>query len=209
MTDLAALPGRGPRRPGRPRDARARRAILEATRTVLASAGFAGLTVDAVAAEAGVGKATIYRRWPSRERLVLEAVREVTAPVAVPDTGALRSDLVAFAQAVSGGITTTGVAQVLPGLAAAAAHSPTLRDELVSFAAERRAHVRAALERAVARGEVAAGADLDLAVDQLVGPVVYRIVVTGAAPSADDVGAMVDQLVAGIGNPRRSPRPIR
>jgi AcrR family transcriptional regulator len=199
VTDLAAaFPGRAPRRAGRPRDARARHVILQATRTVLASSGFAGLTVDAVATTAGVGKATIYRRWPSRERLVLDAVREVTAPITVPDTGALRSDLVAFAEAMSGDLT-TGVAQVLPGLAAAAAHSPALREELVAFAAERRAHVRSALGRAAARGELRPGTDLDVAVEQLVGPVVYRMVVTGSVPTGAEVGAMIDQLLAGIG----------
>jgi AcrR family transcriptional regulator len=188
-----------PRRRGRPRDERARRAILQATRALLARAGFTGLTVDAVAAEAGVGKATIYRRWPSKELLVLEAVREVTAPITVPDTGDLRSDLAAFAEAMVGGMAAADLTQLLPGLAAAATHDPAMRKELVAFARSRRAHVLAAVERAAARGEIRPGTDLDVAVDLLVGPVVYRIVVLGTAPTGAEVAAMVDQLLAGVG----------
>jgi AcrR family transcriptional regulator len=159
-----------------------------------------------VAAEAGVGKATIYRRWPGKERLVLDAVREVTAPVAVPDTGDLRGDLAAFTAVMAGEAAEAGLAQLLPGLAAAAVHNPDLRRELVAFAEERRAHVRGAFERAVARGEVRAGVDLALAVEQVVGPVVSRLVIAGEAPQPEEVGRMVDHLLAGIGTENRRGR---
>lgn len=174
---------------------------------VLGRAGFAGLTVDAVAAEAGVGKATIYRRWASKEGLVLDAVREATAPVTVPDTGTLKGDLVAFLDVVLGHLGAADARRIIPGLAAAAADDPALRAELAAFAGERRAHVAAAVRRAVARGEVSEAVDVDVVVELLVGPVIYRVAVLGDAPLAGEVAAMVDHLVAGIGPVIGRPRP--
>src|SRR4051794_23872567 len=83
------------RRPGRPRDARHDEAILEATMALLSEAGYARLTIDGVAARAGVGRPTIYRRWPSKPALVVAAL--LHAPqIQVPhaDTGSLRADLI-------------------------------------------------------------------------------------------------------------------
>ena len=82
-----------PRRPGRPRDARADRAILEATLELAAEFGPLGLSMDAVAERAGVSKATIYRRWSSKEALLLDAWRELAGAIPVPDSGVLRDDL--------------------------------------------------------------------------------------------------------------------
>ena len=82
-----------PKRPGRPRDEGAAQAILTATMELMAEVGFAGVTVDGVAQRAGVGKATIYRRWKSKERLVLDAIGASTEPAPVPDTGSVAGDL--------------------------------------------------------------------------------------------------------------------
>ena len=89
-----------PRRAGRPRDSSRDALILEETLAVLAEAGYDGLTVDKVAARVGAGRATIYRRWPSKVELVLDAVRRLSGgdvgPDALPDTGSLRADMVAM-----------------------------------------------------------------------------------------------------------------
>ena len=81
------------RRLGRPRDARVDAAVLDATRSLLAEKGYAGTTVEAIATRAGVGKATIYRRWPTREQLLLAVTTADLPDVPTPDTGDLREDL--------------------------------------------------------------------------------------------------------------------
>src|SRR3954451_4883221 len=92
MTDLRA--------PGRPRSETARAAILQAAAAELQERGFAATTVDAIAARAGVGKQTVYRWWPSKPDVVLEAILELAAErVAVPDEGSLHADLLSFLSA--------------------------------------------------------------------------------------------------------------
>ena len=87
-------PEQGIRKPGRPRSAQAHKAILDATLELLAEEGFQGLSIEAVAAKAGVGKTTIYRRWPSKDELVIDAIREVQIDLSMVDTGNFRNDLV-------------------------------------------------------------------------------------------------------------------
>src|SRR6266496_6782642 len=89
-------PEQGIRKPGRPRSAQAHKAILDATLELLAEGGFQGLSIEAVAARAGVGKTTIYRRWPSKNELVMDAIREVQVNLSVIDTGNFRKDVVTF-----------------------------------------------------------------------------------------------------------------
>ena len=90
MTKEESRPGR---RPGRPRSARAHAAILDAAVALFIEGGSEGMSVEAVALKAGVGKATIYRRWPSKEELLIEAIEHVFAEPASPDTGSVRDDL--------------------------------------------------------------------------------------------------------------------
>lgn len=98
--DVVQAPGPAARRPGRPRDPSRDALILETTLAVLADSGYEGLTVDKVAARVGAGRATVYRRWPTKVDLVLDAVRALSQadvdPGHLPDTGSLREDLVAM-----------------------------------------------------------------------------------------------------------------
>jgi AcrR family transcriptional regulator len=89
-------PEQGIRRPGRPRSAQAHKAIIDATLELLAEEGFQGLSIEAVAARAGVGKTTIYRRWASKDELVIDAIRQVQIDIPVVDTGNFRNDLAAL-----------------------------------------------------------------------------------------------------------------
>jgi AcrR family transcriptional regulator len=89
-------PEQGIRKPGRPRSAQAHKAIIDATLELLAEEGFQGLSIEAVAARAGVGKTTIYRRWSSKEELVMDAIREVQVELPVVYTGNFRNDLAAI-----------------------------------------------------------------------------------------------------------------
>src|SRR6478736_5144166 len=175
-----------PRGPGRPRDARCHPAILEATLELAGAVGLGGRTMDAVAARAGVSKATIYRRWSSKEALVLDAWMACYPVEAVPDTGSLTGDLIAHSRQFRDAVTTGVFGRVLPQMVAAARVNEDLAEVFRRLVAERRARVRVALDRAVERGELSAGVDLELVQDLLIGPLFYRTLMSGE-PSSDEL----------------------
>ena len=167
-------------RPGRPRDPSRDDALLEATLDVLAEAGYGGFTVAAVAARAGASKATIYRRWDSKEALVLDAVRsmsEMVDPARLPDTGALRSDLLALFQPEASDRTERTLA-VMAGLAAMISVDPALADAADDVMVEpwAAAH-RALMDRAVERGEAHPSADVATLSRVVASMAAYRSVV--------------------------------
>ena len=143
-----------------------------------------------------MGKATIYRRWPSKLPLVVEAFGGLPGLEDV-DTGDLREDLVTMLQRYLQHFNTTPLATVLPSLAGERAHNPELGvfDEVLR---ERRQPLRAAFERAVARGEISRDLDLQLAADLVVGPIAVRLYFTGARVHPRIVGSMVDIALRGI-----------
>jgi AcrR family transcriptional regulator len=187
-----------PRGPGRPRDARADRAILEATLELAGSVGLGALTMDAVATRAGVSKATIYRRWCSKEALVLDAWMGCFPVEEVPDTGSLKGDLIANARVLRDAVSTGTFSRVLPQMVAAARVNEELAEVYREFVGQRRARTRVALERAVVRGELTAGVDLELVQDLLTGPVFYRALMSGEPSSDELIADVVDIVVAGV-----------
>ena len=178
-TPAAAAAGTEPPRRGRPRDARCDHAILQATLDMLAEGGAANLSIDGVAARAGVGKATIYRRWSSKEALLLEALGTDTTTLASPDTGNLRSDLEAYFEALIERLRESEGSDVLPHLIEAACYDAEVRTSLDEYLSSRQKPLRSILQRAQQRGEIAAGIDLKVVADLLVGPVTYRRLMTG------------------------------
>ena len=195
VAPVAPVAARGP---GRPRDARADRAILEATLELAGSVGLGALTMDAVATRAGVSKATIYRRWCSKEALVLDAWMGCFPVEEVPDTGSLKGDLIANARVLRDAVSTGTFSRVLPQMVAAARVNEELAEVYRDFVAQRRARTRVALERAVVRGELTAGVDLELVQDLLTGPVFYRALMSGEPSSDELIAAVVDIVVAGV-----------
>jgi AcrR family transcriptional regulator len=198
LADHEAQPPLAERRPGRPRDARADRAILEATLALLGETGFAGMTVDAVAARAGVSKATIYRRWASKEALVLDAWRECVEYPALPDTGSLRGDLEVLAESLRQSAGKATMRTVLPQMLAAARVDREVAVAYERFVTERRAPMGEVLRRAQARGELAPDADLELIHDLIVGPVFYRVLVSGAPVNAATIDAVVELVLRAV-----------
>ena len=180
-TRLATTPDNAiePARRGRPRDARCDHAILQATLDMLAEGGAANLSIDGVAARAGVGKATIYRRWSSKEALLLEALGTDTTTLVSPDTGSLRSDLEAYFEALIERLRESEGSDVLPHLIEAACYDAEVRTSLDEYLSSRQKPLRSILRRAQQRGEIAAGIDLKVVADVLVGPVTYRRLMTG------------------------------
>lgn len=183
-----------PRR-GRPRSRRTHELVLEATGRLLVERGVAGASMDGIAAEAGVSKATVYRWWPSKEDLIVDAVGHMRGDLRSPPcTDDPRADLVAtlrdgllrFEASEGGG-------RLFPRLLDASVDNPkvaeTWRRRLIT---PRRQAIAAILGRAIEQGDLPAGLDLELAVDLLVAPIIYRLHVTGAATSA----ALAERLVA-------------
>jgi len=183
-----------PNRPGRPRDTRRDEEILSAVLRLLDDTSYSELTIAAIARDAGVGKPTLYLRWPSKAAVVADAVVRVLSADPFPDLGDVRSDLVAGLREIIHRFATTVAGHVLPGLVADLHDDPALLaafDE--RYFQPRRRSVRAALQRGVERGELAADIDHDLAVDMLVGPVYYGLLARGheVALSPDDLVAAV------------------
>lgn len=173
-----------PRRPhtGRRRNDAARDAILDATFRLLSDPDADSVTIDAIAAEAGVGRQTIYRWWPSKGAVVADALAR-RAQVAVPerDTGSFTRDLEAFLADSFAGLRDPGYSGRLRQIVAAAQQDEHVAQVLADFTAVRRAALRALLERGRAAGELAPGADLDMLADMAYGVLYYRLLV-GHAP---------------------------
>jgi AcrR family transcriptional regulator len=182
---------------GRPRSEQAHQAILDATLELLAEVGFSALTVEGVATRAGVGKATIYRRWPSKLPLVVEAFGQLPG-LEDSDTGSLRGDLTMMLKSYLQLFNSTPLAAVLPSLAGERANSPELWEMFDPVMRVRRKPLEAALARAVARGELPENLDLELAADLIVGPIAVRLFFRGAKLDPKIVTPIVDLALAGI-----------
>jgi AcrR family transcriptional regulator len=184
-----------PQPAGRPRDPEADEAILGATLSLLAEHGTAGVSTDRVAAAAGVGKATIYRRWRSKDELLVAAAQTLSRQVPVPDTGSLREDLTLITHGLSTVFAQPGTARLVAALVERMLHDDRLAEVLrAGFLTERRTAARTALERALARGEIREDVDLEVAVDLLAAPFYYRALISGAPvddPLADEVVEVV------------------
>jgi AcrR family transcriptional regulator len=188
MTGTAAAT----RRPGRPRSTEADDAILEAAIDLFAEVGLEGLTVEGVAARAGVGKATIYRRYPGKVDLVVAAVRCFTqARQPPPDTGSTRSDFVALLDGLVTMLTTTPLGRALPILVASRTRVPELDLAYSEIVAEKRARSAAVIRRGIERGDLRADVDPEIVGDCYVSPIFYRFLITGAPLDA----AFADEIV--------------
>ncbi len=181
---------------GRPRSEEAHQAILAATLELLAEVGFSALTIESIATRAGVGKATIYRRWTSKLPLVVDAFGGLPALEDV-DRGDLRDDLVGMLRRYLEAFNSTPLAEVLPSLAGERSHNTEL-EVLDSVLKGRRQPLLAAFRRAVARGELSPDLDLELAADLVVGPIAVRLYFTGGRIHPRIVGPMVDLALGGI-----------
>jgi AcrR family transcriptional regulator len=203
MSDSRPGPAKGP---GRPRSERAHEAILNATLDLLLEEGFTRMSIEAVASRAGVGKATIYRRWPSKADLVVEAVACMKEqPFVDPDSGGVREDLVYLARQAFRPKDSTEVTELMLRLASARARHPELQDAFMRHIVEpRRRIVAEVLRRGVERGEIRSDIDIELALDVLMGFVSYRHMISAGRPSYDRAGmeGVIDLLLDGIATPK-------
>ena len=190
------------RRPGG-RSARVRAAAIEATLGELAESGYSALSLDRVARRAGVHKTTLYRRWGTREELVLEAMLERAGEhITVPDTGSLRQDLLGLARTAAANASSPEVAAMARAVAASAPHDSRLAAANRRFWAERLALDGAIVERAIERGEVAPGTDPVRLIESVLGPIHLRLLLTGEPVDASFVEGIVDVVVRGVADSR-------
>jgi AcrR family transcriptional regulator len=171
----------GSRRGGRPRSSAAEQAILQATRELLVETGVQGLTIQGVAARAGVAKTTIYRRWRDKDELALAVVLDMVEQVVeLPELGDTRAELTAFVTAAVEVLGSTLMGRVMQGLVSDLATDPELarafRERVVSV---RNAEVERLVERGIARGDLRPGTDPETAHELLIAPVYYRLLLTG------------------------------
>jgi AcrR family transcriptional regulator len=189
-------------RVGRPRSDQVHRKILDAARELLTKDGFADLRLEHVAARAGVGKATIYRRWDSKEALAAELLAELAGPhIAVADSGDTRRELLAAVVNPMRAVTETAFGPVIRALLSQIAINPTIGDPFrASVVQARRDEVARVVRRGIARGDLRADADVDVATELLVGPVYFRLMFGGNLTLAF-ANRVVDSVLRGYGAP--------
>lgn len=187
------------RSPGRPRSDTSRSAILKAAYQILRESGFAGFTVEGVAARAGAGKATIYRWWQSKGTLAIEAFLVALAPRldSVPQTDSALADLRAHVHRAAT-IYRGKAGQLLRELIALGQEdSQTSRMLRSEFVAPRYAEAIRILTRAQESGEISAGVDLEVLADALWGPIFHRLLVSHAPLGRDFIDKLLDLVLGG------------
>ena len=182
------------------RSARCHRAIVDATKELLDEQGYAATSIDQIARRAGVGKQTIYRWWPNKAAVVLEAHAEQAAERnPIPDTGDLRGDLRAIAESFCRNLGDSAVGRVCVQLIGEAQVDEAFADAYREvFVTTRRAAVSELLERARRRGEVADGVDTELALDMFFGPIWYRRLIRHAPLTPAFAHALADTLADAV-----------
>jgi AcrR family transcriptional regulator len=198
--------GHGIRHRGHPLDVSRDAAIRDAALDLLAEIGYDRLTMDAVAARAHASKATIYRRWPGKAALVVDALHCSKGTMSEPDTGSLEGDLTSLSQG-SCSQESRFNAHVMLGLITALAHDVELRDVFRERMIEPRTKlIRQIFERAVARGEVSTERNLDLLVALFPALMIQQVLITGELPDADFALNVINDVILPLATASTDPR---
>jgi AcrR family transcriptional regulator len=175
-------------------------AIREAAVDLFAERGFEGFSVEDVADRAGVSKATVYRRYPSKVDLVVEAASCLAADeITFPDTGNLRDDLRGLARSLVETFKTSPAGRVMPVMTFERNRYPELDAGYRRFLADRKTRTRKLLQRAVERGELPPDTDVAVMGSMLVGPIFHRLMITQEPMDGAFVDKLVDALLRGFG----------
>ena len=175
-------------------------AITAAFFEELAEVGYGQLSVDSIVRRAGVGKAAVYRRWPTKDAMAVALISQVAVRGdQVPDTGALRGDLVALLSQMSTALSHPLASRIIPAVVAEAGRDPELEVVLRdTVEAPRRAAVADIVHRAVARGELPRDCDVELALDLIAGPLYWRRLVRRGDLDAAGIDRLADGLAAAL-----------
>ena len=181
---------------GRPRSAVADAAILEAATELFCDLGYEGLSMEGVAAKAGVGKTTIYRRYPTKLDLVMAVNGCLSAGMTPdPDTGNLRDDLRVLARNFHAMLSQTDAGRAIPKVLAAKLANPELARAHEAFVAGRRDITVGVIRRGIERGELPGETDPKLIADLISGPLFLRVFVTGQPVTGRYIDALLDQIL--------------
>jgi len=191
---------------GRKKDPQIDQAVLRATLELLEEVGYAGTSISQVAARVGVYRPAIYRRWPSKQHLVAEAVASALGDEPTPDTGDLRADLLTGVGTLVEAFTATNVSRVLPALVADLARQPDLlQDFLDSVFQPRRASTARRLRAAAERGDIRPDFDMEFVLDALAAPVYYRALFGHGSVTPELTEQSVDLVLASLRSRPSSP----
>ncbi|MDW4905787.1 TetR/AcrR family transcriptional regulator [Streptomyces sp. ADMS] len=188
-----------PRTIGRPRSRNADTAILKATVSLLGESGFQGLTMEQVARRAGVGRATVYRRWKTKEEMIINALDSLMADFDVPETGDLHGDLFAMTCWLRDGLLNAPEGRLLPHLAAQAVSDPNFpTSHMETWVCPWRDAVERVLVGGQDMGLVRKDVNVTGIVDMLGGVVILRLFLGHGRPlSEDQIKDMVDAVLHG------------
>jgi len=192
-TERTGVPkGRAPHR----RDEHARLAVLHAADDLLVERGFGGVTIEGIAARAGVAKQTIYRWWPSKVDILLDTlIDDASSQLAVPETGLAVESTRRYLRSLARFLTKEPAGKVLLALIGEAQHDPAMaRTFHQRYLGPQREKERAMLRRGITAGELPAGLDIDAALDALCGPILYRALTGTPIPRAFIDGLIADVL---------------
>jgi AcrR family transcriptional regulator len=190
----------GARVPGRPRDPTLDDAIVEATLALLAEEGFDRLSIEAIAHRAGVGKATIYRRWDTKTALVVEALDRLASEGGVPEAGTVRERLTQVLTDMLVNLRSGRRGRILSALVTEIPRDPELAEAVRAvFLRKRQRSVFQLLQEGIDAGELRVDLDLELAADLLIGPPMLRRLLTGGSLEPSVAGKIVEYLYGGWG----------
>jgi len=198
MSSPSAATARPKRKPGRPRSQRSEEAIIRATTSLLADERYADLTVSKVAARARASKSTIYRRWPTKEHLVIEAFNR-WPELQAHDRGDVMSDLLDLQRQFLRILHRPPSNAIMPTLVAERAHNPALAAVFDPLMQRRRQPVRKVLERAMGRGELPQDTDVELTVDAIMGMTVLRMYFMPGDLGVPAIREFLTVLLRGLG----------
>ena len=191
----------------RRRNQKSYQAIIDATLQLLEDRGYVKLSIEGIAARAGVGKQTIYRWWPSKAALVIEAYsKAISARYTLPETGTVRGDLEQLLSSIFTNISRPPSSHVLTGLVAEAQTNPDIADQFFNdFIQPRRRLLAEIIERGVDRGEIKTSAEIPVVADMLFGAMWYRLLIGHGPLNREFAEQLVGDILAGIGSDTQNP----
>lgn len=173
--------------------------ILDITFHLIAEHDISGVTVDMIAAKAGVSKATIYRRWESRSALIVDAMTRLRRPTVDPDTGSLREDLAILLKELVAFLNRPDAGRVFASFLNAAVREPDLAALQQEISTDARSAYQRALKRAIKRGELRPTRDLRFLIDVLIAPFLYQGIVEHARARPQDIQRVIDMVLSALG----------